>query len=336
MINRFKSKLIANGLLAGIALAVLAILLTAIWGDQLYEDLVKERRDNHRTLAGHQARKVLKEQARTGEDDALVALLETSRWRDIQFGDRIYPLKRKLLAHLCMNLKQRADYHALAHWSAQWMSLNERNLDARAFWYEAIRHVPGREREGLEGLFKNQHNFPDNVLLATFLVEAYRETDNTAAAESLIHSIARDLADDVAENWELFWITQGQERFSQAQSRRFTVSTNGDGKCYLVVKLPAEATMLRVDPPPRSALRIYDIELVVNHKKKLVQISDLSHEQITQDNGSLIVQQSEDPKFIIPIEVREDELGGNAIRIKLEFRVNLIVHGTEVPLVEFL
>ena len=88
------------------------------------------------------------------------------------------------------------------------------------------------------------------------------------------------LADDVAENWELFWITQGQERFSQAQSRRFTVSTNGDGKCYLVVKLPAEATMLRVDPPPRSALRIYDIELVVNHKKKLVQISDLDRKSV--------------------------------------------------------
>ncbi len=336
MINRIRSKLIANGLLIGIALGVLAILLTAFQGGQLYEDFAKEWGDDHLERARHQVSKALKEQASTGEDDALVTLLETSRWRNIHLGDRTYPLKREVLAHLCTSLKQRADYHALAHWAAQWLSLNERNLDARAFWYEAIRHIPGRAGEGSEGLIKSQHNFPDNVLLTTFLVGVYQETDNTAAAESLIRPIARDLADAAVKNWEFFWITQGQKHFSPVQSRRFAISTNGDGKCSIVVELPADTTMLRVDPPPRSALRIYDIEVTINQRKKSVQITNLSHEEVVQDNGSLIVQQSEDPKIVFPVEVGNGEVGGNAIRIKLEFQVNLIVHGVELPLVEFL
>lgn len=338
MISRFTAKALANSLLAGIALGVLAILFVSFRGDQIFytDTLDQEWRENYWKLARHQAKKALKEQARTGEDDALVALLETSRWSNIQFGDRAYPLKRKLLGKLCMNLNQQGDYRALAHWASQWLSLNERNLDARALWYEAIRHLPGQEMEGLAGLINSQRKFPDNILGTTFLVDAYRETNNTDAAKSLIRSIAKVLAKVVATNWEIFWITQDQKHFSQAQSRRLAVNADDDGKFSLVVNLPAEVTKLRVDPPSKSALRIYDIELTVNQRKKRIQISDLNHKQIVQDNESLIVQQSEDPKFFLPIEVRHDVVEEKAITVKLEFQINLIVHGDELPLAEFL
>jgi hypothetical protein len=338
MISRFTAKVLANSLSAGIALGVLAILFASFRGDQIFYTgtLDQEWRDNYWKLARDQAKKALKERARTGEDDALVALLETSRWSNIQLGDRAYPLKRKLLEKLCMNLMQQGDYRALAHWASQWLSLNERNLNARALWYEAIRHLPGQEREGLEGLINSQRKFPANILGSTFLVDAYRETNSTDAAKSLIRSIAKVLAKAIATNWEIFWITQDQKHFSQAQSRRLAVNADDDGKFSLVVNLPAEVTKLRVDPPSRSALRIYDIELTVNQRKKRIQISDLNHKQIVQDNESLIVQQSEDPKFFLPIEVRHDVVGEKAITVKLEFQINLIVHGDELPLAEFL
>ncbi len=315
---------------------MLAALFVSFHHDEILEEFGSEWVDDYAKSLRHEAKAALAQEKKTGRTDALVTLLETPLWSETHFGDRAYPLKRKLLERLCVNLKQQGDYSALAHWASKWLSLNDRDLDARAFWYEAIRHFPGREGEGLEGLVKSQHNFPDNVLLTTFLVDVYRETGNTAAAESLIRPIARDLADAVVKNWELFWITQEQKHFSQAQSRGFALSTNSDGKCSLVVTLPADATMLRVDPPPRSALRIYDIELTVNQRKKSVQISDVSREQIVQDNESLIVQQSEDPKFFIPVEVRDDEVGGKIIRVKLEFQANLIVHGVELPLAKFL
>ncbi len=336
MISRFTAKIIINSLFASAALLVLSTLLLPDHRDDILEALGEEWVDYHVKPRQQEAKAALVREKNTGENDVLMALLETPRWNSTRLNDRAYRSKRKMLARLCLNLKQKGDYHALARWAAEWLSLNERNLDARAFWYEAIRHIPGREGEGLEGLVKSQHNFPDNVLLTTFLVDVYRETNNTAAAESLIRPIARDLADAVVKNWELFWITQEQKHFSQAQSRGFALSTNGDGKCSLVVTLPADATMLRVDPPPRSALRIYDIELTVNQRKKSVQISDVSREQIVQDNESLIVQQSEDPKFFIPVEVRDDEVGGKIIRVKLEFQANLIVHGVELPLAKFL
>ena len=100
--------------------------------------------------------------------------------------DRAYPLKRALLLRLCLALEQQENYGALRKWSLSWLSLSDRDLDARAFWYEAIRHSPGEEDEGLRGLITNQHAFPENNYLSQFLIKAYRETDNYELAGQLL------------------------------------------------------------------------------------------------------------------------------------------------------
>ncbi len=150
--------------------------------------------------------KRLIEQVDNGQTEQAINQLQ-SEWKDIQKRDRIYNFKSRLLFALAKELLRQRRYSELLHWSSEWVRLDERNIDAIAFWYEAIRNFPGREKEGLEGLIKSQRDFPESTLLSGFLIHAYRETGNTGAAESLIRSrtdlFFRQAGEEIIDGWEL-------------------------------------------------------------------------------------------------------------------------------------
>jgi len=163
----------------------------------------------------------------------------------------------------------------------------------------------------------------ESTLLSSFLIRAH---------------IARAMAEVAAKGWQVFWHTKNQKGFTEAQSKFFSINADHKGRFSLVAELPSDLNMLRVDPPFHSALhlRIHDIELEVNQRKHRIQISDLRHKQMLQEEDSLVVHQKNDPRFYLPIIKYLGDSGDTGITVKVEFEADLVVEGVVLPLADFL
>jgi hypothetical protein len=336
MISRFTAKALTNSLLAGISIAMLAALFVSFHHDEILEEFGSEWVDDYAKSLRHEAKAALAQEKKTGRADALVTLLETPSWNEAHFGDRAYPLKRKLLKRLCVNLKQQGDYSALAHWASEWLSLNERNLDARAFWYEAIRHFPERKEEGLEGLVTNYQNFPENYYIFSFLANAYNENGNADASKALAKKYARTVVKAVVTRWQVFWITKYQKTFSQARSKVLSIKPDINGRTLLTFELPVDITHLRIDPPARSHLRIDRVELEIYGNKNQIPTKDLKPSQMRREPNGLVAYGGIDPYFSLPVNIDAHEGADTKVKINVRFQVNLIIGGYELPLADLL
>jgi hypothetical protein len=336
MISRFTAKDLTNSLLAGISIAMLAALFVSFHHDEILEEFGSEWVDDYAKSLRYEAKAALAQEKKTGRADALVTLLETPSWSETHFGDRAYPLKRKLLERLCVNLKQQGDYSALAHWTSQWLSLNERNLDARAFWYEAIRHFPERKEEGLEGLVTNYQNFPENDYLFNFLVNAYKDHGNTDAAKQMVWAKASSVAKEVSTGWDIFWTNANQANFSQTQSRRVRIHAGNNGASLLTFELPVDTTRLRVDPPAGSHLRIDRVELEIYGNKNRIPAKNIDKSQMRLEPNGLVAYGRDDPYFALPIKIDVHEGVESKVKVTVQFQASLIIGGYELPLADLL
>ena len=87
---------------------------------------------------------------RRGNLEAVIDLLED--WETLRKGDRAYPFKRKLLLQLAEELNARERYDELNYWTTVWVGLDDRDITARAYYLQALRHNSERYREALDGL----------------------------------------------------------------------------------------------------------------------------------------------------------------------------------------
>ena len=111
-------------------------------------------------------------QLEKGETDEVVKLLRDPMWTDVLLDDRPYWLKREVLKALCMVFHANKDYKQLLHWVTMWRALDERDVDAMAFWYEALRHTADRQKFGITGLSEGQRKFPENILFQKLYIQS--------------------------------------------------------------------------------------------------------------------------------------------------------------------
>ena len=111
-------------------------------------------------------------QLEKGETDEVVKLLQDPMWTDVLLDDRPYWLKREVLKALCMVFHANKDYKQLLHWVTMWRALDERDVDAMAFWYEALRHTTDRQKFGVNGLSEGQRKFPENILFQKLYIQS--------------------------------------------------------------------------------------------------------------------------------------------------------------------
>ncbi len=158
--------------------------------------------NNYRETADNVSNKIVR-----GDIDSAMKSLKEEPWQALLPGDRGWVYITAINRKLADVLYRQGLYEKLFELSKVWHKHNDRDLAARAYLYEAIRHFPGREKEGLEGLIKSQRDFPESTLLSGFLIHAYRETGNTGAAESLIRSrtdlFFRQAGEEIIDGWEL-------------------------------------------------------------------------------------------------------------------------------------
>jgi len=101
--------------------------------------------------------------------DLLVETLN-SGFSDILKGDRAYAQKRRLLKAWCEYLYAQQRYTELLSWADQWFALDERDVSALAYYYQALWLVE-RDANALDKLKKAKASFPKHALLILFASE---------------------------------------------------------------------------------------------------------------------------------------------------------------------
>lgn len=330
MLTRFAAKAFANGFFAVIAITVLMSFaserrdgaLNAIrdfWVDDYMQSLKDE------------AKVALALEKKTGDATPLIHLLGSSSWEKLGLGDRAYSIKRRILARLCLNLQQQGDYERLIKWSNVWLSMNDRDLDARAFWFEGIRHSPERESEGFEGLIANYHDFPENRYLQRFLAAAYLDRGDTDAAAKT----ARSMVSEVLSDWQIFWTTSDSDFFSESRSARVALSRGDGTEVALQFDLPANTTALRIDLPPKSHLRIHNLESGIGEVRRKVDFNEVRLSQMRYEGETLVASGGKDPYFVLPIESIEQADPDAKIVVTLRLQISVVILGHELGVTEF-
>ena len=333
MPSRFAVKVFANGFFAVIAIAIVIAFVI----DRRDEVLDAVRNDwviDYMHPLKDEAKAALALERKSGSPKALINLLESPSWEKLRLGDRAYSLKRKMLARLCINLQQQGDYPRLIKWSDVWLSMNDRDLDARAFWFEGIRHIPERESEGLEGLIANYHDFPENHYLHSFLIAAYRDQGDTVSATRMVIEKARSVANDILSGWQVFWTTSDYDNFSKDRSKHLSLRQGEGVETILQFDLPSDAATIRIDAPPKSRLRIHGIETSLGRTRSKVSNKEVKLSQMRRESGNLLAYGREDPYFVLPIKRVGDTDPGAEITVILYLQVNLIIAGYDVPVTE--
>ena len=150
--------------------------------------------------------KVTLRQLRAGQTQPAIALLENKKWGEIRNRDRVYPMKRKLLDALAVQLHTAEQYGELLHWAEVWRELDERDVTAMAYWYEALRHTSDRREEGMRGLEGAWQHFPSNEALTRFLTAATLvESGDSSAVAEMRSRHQRELMDAMSKGWRVTW-----------------------------------------------------------------------------------------------------------------------------------
>ena len=194
---------------------VLAIVFSLLWFLWLYqENLVNKVGSwvisSYTEQYESEAKDVLR-QLRKGEITAAVELLEEKKWREIRLLDRAFGRKRQILKLLAKKLHRAERFEDLLYWSDIWRSQDERNVDAMAYWYEALYHLPDRRAEGVEGLKRLQVRFPANNLLRQFVSMIQDRKEGEIQASYVSYEYAVDVLQNstrlqnVTQGWELRW-----------------------------------------------------------------------------------------------------------------------------------
>lgn len=334
MPSRFALKVGANSFFALVA----TVALVSLFAENTRDNFLNEVRDDWVThdmeSLNEEAELALAQQELDQNPDILTRTLGSSPWDQLRPGDRGYHLKRKLIVRLCITLQEREDYERLARWAETWLAMNDRDLDARAFWFEGIRHISGREIEGLEGLIANYHDFPENHYLRSFLATAYLDRGDPGTAIRVLGETGRSMASQVLSNWQIFWTTSDSDFFSESRSTRIALSRGNGSETTLQFELPADTTAIRIDLPPKSHLRVYSLQISIGEVRREITVEEVSLSQIRRERETLIADGGEDPYFVLPVE----RIGGTnqdvRIAVTLQLQVNVVVLGHDLNLTE--
>ena len=184
--------------------------LVDFWSDYWLGIYVKPHSTQHQQLM---------EQIGKGQTDQAINHLQTV-WKKIQKNDRVYNFKRSLLFALTTKLHEQQRYSELLYWSSKWKAMDERDIDAIAFWYEALYRSTDRTKEGFDGLKREWNRFPYSFNLFKFYSRALTLEGYHDEVRDIRRTLIAHTKDDVvnsAKNWEVIVYDENRDRLTNDQ-----------------------------------------------------------------------------------------------------------------------
>ena len=307
-------------------------IVTIFANERLLRDLGDQWTEHYIDSILAEAKDAIAKAQKENDPETLTTLLEKFEWDQIQLGDRAYSQKRKILKTLCLLLRNKKDYPALAYWAQYWLYISDRDLDARAFRYEAARFTSSNKDIGISGLLRNYHDFPENKLLRIFLIQAYEERGDDKAISHIIRKAARAYIGNVVNNWKVYWSTIEAPGFVESRSKGLNVTINDDGTSSLDLELPSKTTFIRIDLPKYRSLKLQSLQLEFENGPRDIELTELQLNNIKLIENTLLTTRQSDPYFVLP-----ENMGSPKHKLKkLRFNLHIVVDDYELPIADVL
>ena len=359
VMSKQQLKLYANSLLTMISLVLIGVMLIA-FARPGFVNKVGNLSISVYERAYKSDAKEARGQLTYGKTDDAVKLLQSSKWGDVLLDDRPYYLKREVLRSLCGVFYLNKEYDKLLYWATVWRGLDDRDVDAMAFWYEGLRHTPDRRRKGIKGLTEGQKLFPENILFQRLYFQYLDQSGEPLPDQFIILNKQKLIIQNILKGWELRWrwklrhalaepiedlrqnVTNqqwtkaGHALFSVVQLFRFwaadeylkqkgyaafSIFPDTDDWMHIRAEVPRQTSTLRIDFPPFSSATISEFKLTIDGKQ--VSISDdwIEYVNVFAEQGTIKTGGFEDSHFILNISSL-DRLGDSrAMRVNIKFKL---------------
>ena len=330
--TNLQTKVLINSVLAFIAVCVMTAIVAIFANERLLRDLSDQWAEHYIDSKVAETKDAIAKARKENNPETLTTLLKKSEWDQIQLGDRAYSQKRKILKTLCRLLRSKKDYPALAYWAQYWRDMSDRDLDARAFWFEAARFTSSNKDIGFSGLLKNYSDFPENKLLRIFLIQAYEERGDDEAIGHIIRKAARSVLGNVMNNWKVYWSTIEAPGFVESRSKGLDFTINDDGTSSLDLELPSKTTFIHIDLPQDPSLKLQSLQLEFENGLRDIELTELQLNDIKLIENTLLTTRQPDPYFVLP-----KNTGSPQYKLKkLRFNLHIVVDDYELPIADVL
>ena len=174
--SKLQLKLVANSLSMIAAVMFIAAVFMVYIQPQVVNKLGNYAIVVYKLSYSSEAKKSLGQLAQGNTGD-VVKLLQSRKWKNVLLDDKPYYLKREILRALCRVFRETKSYNELLKWASIWREIDERDVDAMAFWYEALSHTTDRHQKGIVGLYEGQKMYPANVLFQKFYHQSLKNSE---------------------------------------------------------------------------------------------------------------------------------------------------------------
>ena len=249
-------------------------------------------------------------QIKKGDTSNAIDLL--NRWSDTKKGDRIYPLMRNVLIELSKQLHQTNQHEEMLHWAEIWRGLDDRDVEAMAYFAESIRNTPERRQQGMEMLTQLWQQFPLNSTVTVFYNRATgAEKHKTPAQQAVSQEIER-----YNLTWNVFWDTGSgfnKKNTVAIQIKKKTEQWNISGK------LPTNTKRLRLDPPNTLPFRLSQIKLQIDGAEFDISLDEVKLNMMSREHNWIVFYSGVDPHFYFNVDQYMQLIEQDAADISITF-----------------
>lgn len=231
--------------------------------------------------------------AARGCDGLSAAVAFATELSTIQKTDRLDGHKKATLDLIVRTYAGAGDYPDALRWVEQWVAFDDRDLDASLWKGRVLSQLPARKDEGSRLLESLYRRLPEVSSIAheyfAVLCARGQFVDALAVVD---HHMSRQYGSCDA-SWTVYWdLGHG---FSEAQSKGITPAAGPDGMRIFAFEIGGDARRIRLDPPPRSCLRISDPEIRLPGATVALGHADLVTNDVSRDGNTWITSGGTDP-----------------------------------------
>jgi hypothetical protein len=290
-INR-KLKVYVNITLLSIAVLFACLLIQLKYAPKSIDWIGENISKGYASVHKHKMESALEKLA-LGEELPSVNLLRS--WINIKKGDRIFPHKRNLFIELAKRVRREKRYKDLLTLSELWIELDDRDITARAYYYEALRFTEERRLEGEEGLRALFFKFPTNSTVAECYYPLVAEHEDQEIFRNTMES-------RFTYGWNVYWTDATTRGFTRKNSKPINLYSAGGNDFQVDIKIDGDVLKWRLDPPGGVLLRILNPVMIINDSKYTIQPKHTSIHDINISGNTWSTNGGNDPYFFFSSE----------------------------------
>lgn len=257
------------------------------------------------------------------KNDIVLVEEQLDDWKDVLKGDRAYSKKRALLLAMSGELHRTKQYVKMRKWSKLWLEMDDRDITAKAYYYEALRNSQDAHDDGVQGLAAMYKAFPINHTSTTFYIASLQELGESEEVNQLISAIRVNQLSALCQQkrWQLFWDV-GNGFNGKDSLKELALTKNGNERWSISAVISGKIKRLRIDLPSSSKVNVTNIKLKNKVAMYDISTADMKLHMVGREGEKLVASGGNDPYFSFDVSPYFKDTG-DSNKIEVSFKVGL-------------